>query len=205
MTGYMLFSLEKRPELAKEHPDETFGQLGKLLGQAWKGASESEKEKFNAQAAKEKLRYQKEMAEYRAKHPESSDDEAEKKTSKTKRKKKKKDPDAPKKHVSAFLHFSSAVRPKIKTENPDAKFGEIGKLIGQAWASIDPKDKATYDELAQKDRERYEAAMKNYKPKTAAPAKKKPKKKKESSSSESEVSDSSDSDSSSSSDSDGSD
>jgi len=181
-SAYMMFSIDKRPEISKAHPNESFGQLGKLLGQAWKEVTSDEKEKYNALAAKDKLRYQKEIAEYRAKYPNpssSSDDESDKKGKRKRKKKKKKDPNAPKKNVSAFLHFSNAIRPRIKAENPTAKFGEIGKLIGQAWASVDPQEKEKYEEMAKKDRERYDTASKAY----AA-------KKKEEGSSDSEDSDS---------------
>lgn len=34
-TPFIIFSSEKRPELKKAHPDATFGELGKMLGQMW--------------------------------------------------------------------------------------------------------------------------------------------------------------------------
>jgi hypothetical protein len=39
----------------------------------------------------------------------------------------------PKKSPSAFILFGQSVREDIKKKNPDASFGDIGKLIGQAW------------------------------------------------------------------------
>jgi heat shock protein HslJ len=45
-------------------------------------------------------------------------------------KKKTKDPNAPKAATTSFLVFSNEMRPKIKAENPEASFGELGKKIG---------------------------------------------------------------------------
>ena len=79
------------------------------------------------------------MADYKAEHPESSsDDEKEKKPPKKKRKK---DPNAPKKPSSAYFHFSKKMRSKIKEENPTATFGELGKLLGEAWKQVSDEDK----------------------------------------------------------------
>lgn len=32
---YILFCKEKRPELKEKHPNATFGEMGKMLGQMW--------------------------------------------------------------------------------------------------------------------------------------------------------------------------
>jgi hypothetical protein len=55
--------------------------------------------------------------------------------------KKEKDPNAPKKPLSAFMIFSSENRSRIKEENPDATFGEMGKLLGQKWKEMSEEDK----------------------------------------------------------------
>jgi len=75
LTAYMLFSQERRGDIRKAHPDVGFGQIGKMLGEEWKKISAEEKKRFNEEAAKDKIRYQKEMATYRETHPESSDEE----------------------------------------------------------------------------------------------------------------------------------
>ncbi len=88
-------------------------------------------------AAKDKIRFQKDMASYKDEHPDSSDEE-EKPARKRRRKK---DPNAPKKPCSAFFHFSKEMRPKIKQKNPEATFGQLGKLIGEEWAKLNPDQK----------------------------------------------------------------
>jgi hypothetical protein len=42
---------------------------------------------------------------------------------------------------SAFILFGQDHREEIKQSNPSASFGEIGKLIGNAWNSLDEKEK----------------------------------------------------------------
>lgn len=72
-----------------------------------------------------------------------------------KSKKEKKDPLAPKKGLSPFMIFNKENREKIKTTNPDATFGDIGKLIGTAWKSLTEKQKDVYLKKAEVDKQRY--------------------------------------------------
>eukprot|EP01038_Epipyxis_sp_PR26KG_P014880 gene14880-20011_t len=59
-----------------------------------------------------------------------------------KRKRNSKDDSSKKKKApSAFMLFSQANRISIKQENPDASFGELSKLVGEAWAKVNEKDK----------------------------------------------------------------
>uniref|UniRef100_A0A7S1C2J2 FACT complex subunit SSRP1 n=1 Tax=Corethron hystrix TaxID=216773 RepID=A0A7S1C2J2_9STRA len=46
-----------------------------------------------------------------------------------KKKKKKKDPNAPKKAMTSFMHFSAARRSEIKKENPNLSFGDIVSVL----------------------------------------------------------------------------
>jgi hypothetical protein len=89
---------------------------------------------------------------------------------------KKKDKNAPKRGSSAFIIFGNDIRAKIKQENPDASFGEIGKLISEKWKALSDAEKAPYEEKAAKDRLRYEKEMKSYVPPSSSSPKKKAKK-----------------------------
>ncbi|GAA6037696.1 hypothetical protein JCM8097_002293 [Rhodosporidiobolus ruineniae] len=95
----------------------------------------------------------------------------------------KKDPNAPKRPLSAYMHFSQAERASVKEENPDVKFGEIGKILGARWKELDDEDKKPFEEKAKADKARYEKEKAAYDDEngTAKPAPKKkaaPKKKK---------------------------
>ncbi|KAF9463385.1 high mobility group box domain-containing protein [Collybia nuda] len=81
---------------------------------------------------------------------------AEKSEKATRGGKAKKDPKAPKRAMSAYMFFSQDWRERIKAENPDAGFGEIGRLLGTKWKELDDKEKKPYIEQAAKDKTRAE-------------------------------------------------
>jgi hypothetical protein len=76
--------------------------------------------------------------------------------------KKVKDPNAPKKGMSAFMMFSNEQRSKIKADNPEASFGEIGRKVGEAWKGLTDKQKQTYVKKAEQDKQRYESELQTY-------------------------------------------
>jgi len=79
-----------------------------------------------------------------------------KKSEKIPRTKGKKNPNAPKRPLSAYMFFSQDWRERIKNENPEAGFGEIGKLLGAKWKEMDDEDKKPYAEQAAADKLRAE-------------------------------------------------
>ncbi|EGU11435.1 Non-histone chromosomal protein [Rhodotorula toruloides ATCC 204091] len=102
----------------------------------------------------------------------------------------KKDPNAPKRPLSAYMHFSQDQRSVVKEENPDVTFvghcesiGEIGKILGAKWKELPEDERKPYEEKASADKSRYEkekAAYDAENPDAAAaakPAKKKAPKK----------------------------
>jgi hypothetical protein len=80
--------------------------------------------------------------------------------SKVKHKKEKKD--TPHKCLSAFIIFNKENREKIKAANPDVTFGELGKLIGDAWKSLNETDKSVYQQKSEADKQRYQTEMDKY-------------------------------------------
>ncbi|CCM04137.1 uncharacterized protein FIBRA_06299 [Fibroporia radiculosa] len=74
----------------------------------------------------------------------------------------KKDPKAPKRALSAYMFFSQDWRERIKAENPDAGFGEIGKLLGAKWKELDESEKKPYIEQAARDKARAEKEKTDY-------------------------------------------
>lgn len=42
---------------------------------------------------------------------------------------------------SSFMFYSIEVRPSVVKANPDLKFGEVGKKIGEQWRALPEKDK----------------------------------------------------------------
>ncbi|KAI0370908.1 hypothetical protein BV20DRAFT_943006 [Pilatotrama ljubarskyi] len=76
--------------------------------------------------------------------------------------KSKKDPKAPKRALSAYMFFSQDWRERIKAENPDAGFGEIGKLLGAKWKELDEEEKKPYIDQAAADKARAEQEKSDY-------------------------------------------
>ncbi|GBG84245.1 hypothetical protein CBR_g38216 [Chara braunii] len=66
----MFFCKDHRDVVKSEHPDVSFGEIGKILGQQWSNMSEKEKKPYLKKAEDDKKRYQDEMASY---EPEGSD------------------------------------------------------------------------------------------------------------------------------------
>jgi hypothetical protein len=61
----MFFSNENRARIKEENPDATFGGLGKLLGEEWRGLTSAEKKPYDKMNAEDKKRYTKELAAYK--------------------------------------------------------------------------------------------------------------------------------------------
>ncbi|KAJ3562107.1 hypothetical protein NP233_g9778 [Leucocoprinus birnbaumii] len=78
------------------------------------------------------------------------------KVEKAPRGKAKKDPKAPKRPLSAYMFFSQDWRERVKAENPDAGFGEVGKLLGAKWKELNEEEKKPYLDQAAKDKQRAE-------------------------------------------------
>ncbi|KLO16574.1 hypothetical protein SCHPADRAFT_205372 [Schizopora paradoxa] len=74
----------------------------------------------------------------------------------------KKDKNAPKRALSAYMFFSQDWRERIKTENPDAGFGEVGKLLGAKWKELDDSEKKPYIDQAARDKTRADAEKADY-------------------------------------------
>ena len=64
-----------------------------------------------------------------------------------------------KKPLNAFLAFSVDERPSVKAENPTFNFREVGKALGERWASLDPERKAKYESDWKTANEAYTAAL----------------------------------------------
>lgn len=163
MTAYAFFLQMCRDEHRRQHPSEqiAFTVFSKQCAQRWKQlpGDGKEKKKFQAMAAKDSVRYTKEMANYK---PHSNQQQATTTTSSTadngnkeKKVRQRKDPSAPKRSLSAFLYFSQDERPKVMALHPQWRMSECAKELGKRWADIQPEARATYDQMAAIDKERY--------------------------------------------------
>lgn len=66
MTAYMFYANEQREPTKTKHPELSFGEVHKLIGEEWHKLSESEKKPYEEKAAAAKKRYEEEKAAYKA-------------------------------------------------------------------------------------------------------------------------------------------
>lgn len=74
-----------------------------------------------------------------------------------------KDPNRPKKPMTAYMLFCNDNRDAVRKKSPDAKLGEVSKLLAEKWGKVSEKDKKKYNEKAEEEREKYEKEMIDYK------------------------------------------
>ncbi|KAI9644921.1 Non-histone chromosomal protein 6 [Ciborinia camelliae] len=89
-------------------------------------------------------------------------EKAPKRATKARAEKKKKDPNAPKRGLSAYMFFANEQRDNVREENPGISFGQVGKVLGERWKALNEKQRGPYEELAAKDKKRYEEEKANY-------------------------------------------
>ncbi len=87
---------------------------------------------------------------------------------------KRRDPHKPRGYISAFNFFSQDQRSRAYNENkeeiegagpkPSERNNAINKILGKMWKELSPKKRATYDEMATSDKQRYLEEMKSYEP-----------------------------------------
>lgn len=72
------------------------------------------------------------------------------------------DPNAPKKPCTAYIYFSNSVREDIKLQNPEFTFTDIAKEMGRRFKQLDPEKKKYWQDIAIRERERYDRELEAY-------------------------------------------
>jgi len=67
----------------------------------------------------------------------------------------KKDLKPPMKPVSAYMIFSRDKREEVKSQNPNASFGGIGKMLGNKWKDMTETERGVYEKQSEEDKARY--------------------------------------------------
>jgi len=87
---------------------------------------------------------------------EKASKKAMKSSSGKKGKKSKKKSTGPKRAKSAFIYFTNENRDDVKRETPSLAFGEVAKALGKMWKQLPAAQKKKYEDMAAKDKKRYE-------------------------------------------------
>lgn len=75
---------------------------------------------------------------------------------------KKKDENAPKRGLTAFLHFVADRRESCKKEHPELSHKEVISKLGEIWNGLADKEKEPYQKKAQIDKDKYKKAKDEY-------------------------------------------
>eukprot|EP00999_Lentomonas_sp_LEN2_P000308 NODE_1307_length_914_cov_181.701398_g1261_i0.p1 GENE.NODE_1307_length_914_cov_181.701398_g1261_i0~~NODE_1307_length_914_cov_181.701398_g1261_i0.p1 ORF type:complete len:223 (+),score=71.76 NODE_1307_length_914_cov_181.701398_g1261_i0:79-747(+) len=85
-------------------------------------------------------------------------------------KSKKKDPNAPKRPITAYFAYLAENRAAYKEENPGASLTDVTKGLSAKWNALSDSGKEKFNDIAAKDKVRYNNEMKDYTPPSASEA-----------------------------------
>jgi hypothetical protein len=148
-TAYMMFVKEQRKATQDANPDMGFVEITKDIAERWGKLSATQLKPFQASAAQDKVRYEKEVTEFRANHPdEPLTIKKKKRVAKLK---------GPKKARSAYVFYTTERRSDVQAKNPKLEFGDVTKHIAEEWNKMSDNQKAKYEVQAKADKIRFEA------------------------------------------------
>ena len=60
------------------------------------------------------------------------------------------------------MFYSKEKRPHLRGQNPSLRVGQLAQILSAQWRIMTPSEKAPFDLMARKDKERYEVQLKAY-------------------------------------------
>lgn len=128
MTPFLYFACEQRKILKQTDEKMTLPEQSRRIASMWKEVSD--KSKYIEQAKADQERYKEQMSHYVP-------------------------PKKIKRPRSSYAFFMRDVRERIASESPDKTPRELMSDIAAAWKSISDEERAGYNEMAEKDKQRY--------------------------------------------------
>ncbi|GFQ08275.1 high mobility group b protein 6, partial [Phtheirospermum japonicum] len=178
---YTLWCKDQWNEMKKANPEADFKEMSNLLATKWKTITAEEKKPYEEKYQTEKEAYLKIVGHEKREHEAMRllEDEHKQKTAmelldqylqfkqeaekETKKPKKEKDPLKPKQPMSSYFIFSNERRAALAAESKNVL--EIAKITGEEWKNMTEKQKAPYEKIALKNKEKYMQEMDMYKQK----------------------------------------
>ena len=138
VSAYIKFSQAKRSEIQQANPGAGFGELGKLIGAAWRGLSDAEKASYGGSSSQGKTR---KTRKNKGGHHMRRTNETHKGlpvyTEENRMFPNKNVRKAGKKHstrkANPYANFVKSHWNQAKAQNPGASLGEISKQIAAMW------------------------------------------------------------------------
>jgi len=183
MSAYRFFSDEMKKNDSSK--------AGKELQLLWKECKGDERKRFTDMATLDKARFVRENMPYQVKLNEREEEDmalemyyekqkqdtamefyeahiaAQSLMSDKTKGKKVKDPDAPKRSLSSYMYFAMEKREQVAKDNSEKGTTEIAKMLGEMWGKLAKGKRGKngtkkYDDLAAKDKERYDVEKAAY-------------------------------------------
>lgn len=146
-SSYICFFVAQQPHIKQELGEHaSVSEVSKRSAELWRTLPAHQRVQWDEVAAKDKQRYLIEKAQYTGPWQ-------------VRKKKTRKDPSAPKRPMSAFLHFSQGRRQSIKKQNPDIQNTEVSKMLGDLWRNATSKEKEPFILKEKEERDKYKVAI----------------------------------------------
>ncbi|GLD99288.1 hypothetical protein PINS_up008006 [Pythium insidiosum] len=175
--AYVHFSNRKRKELQEQHPSWTVQEVSAEIGRQWREMSERERVPWVELAQFDKVRYQREFSllahessapsgHHHHKPPETASAFATQPIQPSAmalaKPKQRKPKGAPRQPDTAYTFFWKAVRPRVIAELPELSAPMVSREVGRRWRALTPDERQCWDDMATKDRTRYDREMAAY-------------------------------------------
>jgi len=163
MTAYFLWAAKTRASVAEANPEYSVTELGKKLGKLWKSVPKNEVSAFQAQYEKAKGAFDVKMEKYKktANYKKFCHELQAFKIHETK-KPYKSDPNAPKRHLSAYMLYGASVRGQIIKENPDFSPPQVMKEQSIWWKALSEAQRKPWVEKAEAGQRKYRKQLEKY-------------------------------------------
>jgi len=177
-SSYNLYFQAMINKMKTDHPELTFGEISKRLGQGFKNLPEEERKSWEELAKIDRKRVREHNLELEAAaavrhqqllisnaNPSSTENNNSQapssaaKPNKRSRGKVNVDPNAPRKNLTAYIHFCNAMRSALKEQYPEATLCELGRVMGKEFKKLSELDRKVYDDIAAVDKKRYVDAI----------------------------------------------
>ena len=167
-TAYIYFCIETRKQIKSDEKDLSSQEIMKELGKRWKKLKESSDpddleyiRRLNKMSSDDKLRYAKDMEQYKPPTIEEIE------ITNIKRKRTTSSNKKPKNARNAYIFFCAELRPKVKEKYKISDNQEVLKNLSRLWAEFKADDELEdeyerFREMARKDKERYQKEIEIY-------------------------------------------
>ena len=132
LSAYLLFSKERRPQMAEKYSDLNNKQLLAKIGKKWRKLSAEKKKKYHDDYLENKKKYESALMQYFIENfPEEK---------------------APK---TAFEFWSSKMKKEIKEEHPDISDKKLKKKLRKRWERLEDEVKEEWEKKSKQEMDKY--------------------------------------------------